>query len=68
VDARGLDADDERLGYLPVGVAAGDEAQDLALARSQPERLGEAVLAVCVDVGRPEVEPRTSGEGLELAQ
>src|SRR5690348_6082853 len=37
VDADGLDADDERRGDLAVGVAAGEEVQDLRLARGQAE-------------------------------
>jgi hypothetical protein len=33
VDADGLDADDERGGDLPVGIAAGDKVQDLRLTK-----------------------------------
>ena len=46
VDARRLDADDERRGDLAVGVAAGDEGQDLRLARRQAEDLLQALRLV----------------------
>ena len=44
MDARRLDADDERLGDLAIGVAAGDEREDLRLARREPEDLLEVLL------------------------
>ena len=46
VDAGGLDADHELARDLAVGVAAGDERQDLGLARRQAEGVGEALLRV----------------------
>jgi hypothetical protein len=39
VDAGGLDANHQLLGDLAVGVAAGDKAEDLGLARRQPQQL-----------------------------
>lgn len=42
VDAGGLDADHECAGDLAVRIAAGDERQDLGLARRQPYRSSHA--------------------------
>ena len=69
VDADGLDADDERRGDLAVGVAAGEEVQDLRLARGQAEDFLWAVL-LFGERGRRgrEVEPRALGEQLEFAE
>jgi hypothetical protein len=39
VDAGGLDTNHQLLGDLAVGVAAGDKAEDLGLARRQPQQL-----------------------------
>ena len=44
MDADGLDADDEHRGDLAVSVAAGEEVQDLRLARGQAEDFLWAVL------------------------
>ena len=59
VDAGRLDADDERRGDLAVGVAAGDERQDLRLARCQPEELLEVLLSV-VRLPRPAARDRAA--------
>jgi hypothetical protein len=66
VDAGRPDADDELRGDLAVGVAAGEEGQDLRLARGEAEGLLQAPLPV----GRPglrrrQLEPRPLGEQLE---
>jgi pimeloyl-ACP methyl ester carboxylesterase len=62
VDARRLDADHECLRDLPILVAAGDQREDLCLARREPEGVGEAFLAVRLRVRRREIESRTLGE------
>src|ERR1700750_3464386 len=69
VDADGLDADDERRGDLAVGVAAGEEVQDLRLARGQAEDFPWAVL-LFGEGGRRgrEFEPRALGEQFEFAE
>ncbi len=68
MDARRLDADDERLRDLAIGVAAGDEREDLRLTRCEPEDLLEVLRAMFQrDVGRREIEPRALGEQLELS-
>jgi hypothetical protein len=62
VDAGRLDADDERLRDLTVGVAARDEPQHLRLARREAEDLLQVLPAVRRSrVGRREIEPRTIG-------
>ena len=57
VDAGGLDADHQRGGDLAVGVAAGDQAEDLGLARCQPEQLPEPGILVGRLARRFEVQP-----------
>ena len=69
VDAGGPDADDECLRDLAVGVAAGDESEDLRLARGEAEDVLQARLSVGRrGVQRCEIEPRALGEQLELAK
>ena len=56
-------------GDLAVRVAAGDERQNLGLARGQSEDLLQALPRVGRLRGRRrEIEPRALGEQLELAQ
>ena len=62
VDARRLDADDERLGDLAIGVAAGDEREDLRLARCEPEDLLEVLLSF-VRRSRPAPRDRVARVG-----
>ena len=58
------------VGDLAVRVAAGDERQNLRLARRQPEELLQALLRRPAESasGGVEIEPRALGEQLELAQ
>ena len=59
--------DHERVGDLPVGVAAGDEREHLGLPRRQAEGLLQESLSIGRrSVRRGEIEPRTLGEQLEL--
>ena len=67
MDAGGLDADDERAGDLAVGVAAGDQGQDVRFARGQAEDLLEGPFpGGRPPVRRGEVEAAALGEQLEL--
>jgi hypothetical protein len=68
VDGGGFDADDELRRDLAVGVAAGEEGEDVDLARRQAERFGEARALVGERWARfGEVESRPLGEQLDFA-
>jgi hypothetical protein len=66
VDAGALDADHQRRGDLAVGVATGHEAEDLGLARRQPQQLLEPGTLVGRLARRCEIQPRALGEPLDL--
>jgi hypothetical protein len=66
VDAGGPDTDDELRGTLTVGVAAGEEGQDLRLAWGQTEGLLQALPSLgWLGLRRRELEPRALGKQLE---
>jgi uncharacterized surface protein with fasciclin (FAS1) repeats len=66
VDAGGLDADHQRGSDLAVGVAAGDEAEHLGLARRQPQQLPKPGASLGRGSWRCEIQPCALGEPLNL--
>ena len=73
MDARGALADEQRLGDAPVRVALGEQDEDLALTRRQPERIGgpggRSVRPLGDDLaGRRQVDAEPSAKPVDVAR